>query len=144
MGEVCISPKKKANSLIYFIAFVKPAYYFYVRTKKLLNFHICISVPACNYLFKVNNRNTRTRCELCSQLTIKTPELRHWRRSGVFIVNIEYISHLVKIIEPNLSYQFQFLQVALLSVRNNNTVINKSLNINNFFESNSYFLVYDR
>ena len=46
------------------------------------------------YLLKVNNRNTRTRCEICSKLTIKTPE-RHWRRSGVFIVNFEHISHLV-------------------------------------------------
>ena len=25
---------------------------------------------------------------------MKTPEQRHWRRSGVFIVNFEYISHL--------------------------------------------------
>ena len=25
------------------------------------------------YLFKVSNRNTRTRCEICSKLTIKTP-----------------------------------------------------------------------
>ena len=24
------------------------------------------------YLFKVNNRNTRTRCEICSKLTINT------------------------------------------------------------------------
>ena len=47
------------------------------------------------YLFKVNNRNTRTRCEICSKLTINTPERRHWRRSGVFIVNFEHISHLV-------------------------------------------------
>ena len=31
-------------------------------------------VPAGNYIFKVNNRNTRTRCEICSELTIKTPE----------------------------------------------------------------------
>ena len=30
--------------------------------------------PAGNYLFKVNNRNTRTRCEICSKLTIKAPE----------------------------------------------------------------------
>ena len=30
--------------------------------------------PAGNYMFKVNNRNTRTRCEICSKLTIKTPE----------------------------------------------------------------------
>ena len=46
------------------------------------------------YLFKVNNRNNRKRCEICSKLTIKIPERRHWRRSGVFIVNFEYISHL--------------------------------------------------
>ena len=32
--------------------------------------------PAGNYMFKVNNRNTRTMCEICSKLTIKTPERR--------------------------------------------------------------------
>ena len=30
--------------------------------------------PAGIYLLKVNNKNTRTRCEICSELTIKTPE----------------------------------------------------------------------
>ena len=29
------------------------------------------------------------------KLMIKTPERRHWRRSGIFIVNFEHISHLV-------------------------------------------------
>ena len=29
------------------------------------------------YLLKVNNKNTRTRREICSKLTIKTPERRH-------------------------------------------------------------------
>ena len=29
-----------------------------------------------NYLFKANNGNTRTMCEMCSKLTIKTPEKR--------------------------------------------------------------------
>ena len=48
-----------------------------------------------NYKFKVNNRNFRTSCEIWSKLTIKTSEWRHWRRSGVFIVNFEHISHLV-------------------------------------------------
>ena len=51
--------------------------------------------PVGIYLLKVNNRNTRTRREICSKLTIKTPERRSWRRSGVFIVNFEHISHLV-------------------------------------------------
>ena len=32
---------------------------------------------------------------MCSELTIKTPERRHWRRSGIFIVNFEHISYLV-------------------------------------------------
>ena len=29
------------------------------------------------YLLKVNNRNTRKRCKICSKLTTKTPEKRH-------------------------------------------------------------------
>ena len=45
-------------------------------------------------MFEVNNRNTRKRCEICSQVTIKTAERRLWRRSGVFIVNFEHISRL--------------------------------------------------
>ena len=32
--------------------------------------------PANICLFKVNNRNTRKRFEICSKLTIKTPEQR--------------------------------------------------------------------
>ena len=32
-------------------------------------------------------------CKICSKLTIKAPEQRHWRCSGVFIVNFEHISH---------------------------------------------------
>ena len=66
-----------------------------------LNFmQLCIVIehwinPFGIYLFKVNNRNTRTRCEICSKLTIKTSERHHWRRSGVFIVNFEHILHLV-------------------------------------------------
>ena len=35
------------------------------------------------YLFEVNNRNTRTRCEICSKLTTKT------------LVNFEHVSHLI-------------------------------------------------
>ena len=51
--------------------------------------------PTSNCMFKVNNRNTGTRWEICSKLTIKTPERRQWRRSGVFIVNCEHISHFL-------------------------------------------------
>ena len=38
-----------------------------------------------NYMPKVNNRNTRTRCD----------NNMAWRRSGVFIVKLKHISHLV-------------------------------------------------
>ena len=30
-------------------------------------------IPANIYLFKVNNRNTRKKCKICSKLTMKTP-----------------------------------------------------------------------
>ena len=35
-------------------------------------------IPPDNYMFKFNNRNARTRCEICSKLSIKTPERRLW------------------------------------------------------------------
>ena len=41
----------------------------------ICNFSKCD--PAGIYLLKANNRNTRARCEICSKLTIKTPERRH-------------------------------------------------------------------
>ena len=45
-------------------------------------------------MFKVNSRNTETRCEICQKLIIKTPE----SRSVVFIVNFEHGSHLVLVL----------------------------------------------
>ena len=45
--------------------------------------------PAEIYLFKVSDANIGTLCKICSNLKMKTPERRHWRRSGVFIVNFE-------------------------------------------------------
>ena len=40
------------------------------------------------YLYKVNNANTITMCNICSNLT-KTPEWRKWRCSGVFIIKFK-------------------------------------------------------
>ena len=57
--------------------------------------HLVILVQASNYMFKVSNKNTRTRRDICSKLTTKTLERRHKLRSGVFIVNFEHTSHLV-------------------------------------------------
>ena len=41
------------------------------------------SYPVGNYMFKVNTRNTRTRCEIWSKLTIKLPERRKSVNKGV-------------------------------------------------------------
>ena len=54
-----------------------------------------VTKPDIIYLLKVNDKNTTTRCEISSKLTIKRPERLQWRRSDVFIVNFEHISHLV-------------------------------------------------
>ena len=48
-----------------------------------------------NSMLRINNRNTKTSCETCSKLTIKTPEWSQWRRWGAFIVNFELIPQLV-------------------------------------------------
>ena len=42
--------------------------------KKLKNVQTKNIFEAGNCSFKVNNRNTRAKCELCSKLTIKAPE----------------------------------------------------------------------
>ena len=64
--------------------------------------------PTNVYLLKVNNINTRKRCEICSKLTKKhqsnvmnynmlTIFAKHsiWLRSDVFIVNFQHISNLL-------------------------------------------------
>ena len=57
----------------------------------LTTLHFLHVVPVGIYMSKVNNRNTRARCEICSKLTIKTPDVFF---SGVFFVNFEHVSHL--------------------------------------------------
>ena len=60
--------------------FNKTTFYFYAnKTIKLNTCNYTKNNPAWNYMFKVNNRNTRTRCEICSKLKIKIPKQRqHW------------------------------------------------------------------
>ena len=61
--------------------------------------------PAGNYMFKVNNRNTRIRYEICSKLIIKAPHQNDAKGfvlvslltyftpcSRVFIVNFEQVN----------------------------------------------------
>ena len=59
-------------------------------------------------MFKVNNRNTRTRCEIWSKLTIKTPERRYFTPcSSVFIVNFEQVNAgWEDVLVTKVQYQF--------------------------------------
>ena len=46
--------------------------------------YIIVQSSAEIYLFKVNSKNTKKRCEIYSKLTIKTQEERYYRRFGDF------------------------------------------------------------
>ena len=80
---------------------------FWMARFRILSTSITVSgwnpFPAGNHMLKFNNKNTRTRCEICSKLTIKKSKRHQWRRSGVFIVNFEHISHLVLFLLLTLS-----------------------------------------
>ena len=57
----------------------------------MLNSYLVNSNPINNYLLKVNSGNPWIISEICSKLTIKTPERRHLKRSSVFTLNFEQI-----------------------------------------------------
>ena len=67
------SIQKLGSSLIYFF------YFLYIscndHSTKIRSHSYSFTVGI--YLLKVNYRNTRTKYEICSKLTIKTPERRH-------------------------------------------------------------------
>ena len=52
--------------------------------------------PVSIHLSKVKNGNTRTMCEICSKVTIKTLERRqcHHRRQRQRIVNLNILSYI--------------------------------------------------
>ena len=68
------------------------------RSYELRFAQLSVRPSICNsggsYMFKVNNRNTRTRCEIRTKLTIKTPErcpkltIRHQNDAGVVLVSL--------------------------------------------------------
>ena len=84
---------KILNRKLHFLCVISPLYMLLKGTNQELL--ILQTFFTGIYLLKVNNRNTRTSSEICSKLTMKTPERRQWRCSGVFIINFEHISHLV-------------------------------------------------
>ena len=93
-------------------------------------------------MFKVDNTNTRERCEICSKLTIKTPERCNWHRFGLFIVTLNifhtfFYCFYCYFEQVNVSWEGAILQLA--NLQNNwlyAEVINRSFHWN--FQ-NSYF-----
>ena len=55
-------------------------------------------------------------CEIHSKLTIKTPELRQWRRSGVFIVKLFVNLFIVNFIVNFTHISHLFLVFLLLTL----------------------------
>ena len=93
-GELNI--KSTCNYYIYCANFVNgKTIHLDILSNSKINIMYHCGIPSLYYLLKVKNINIRTSCEICSKLTIKTPELRSWRRFSVFIVNFEHISNLV-------------------------------------------------
>ena len=62
---------------------------------------IFVHTSASIYLLKDNDGNTRTMGQICSKLTIKTPDV-----VLVFIVNFEQVSHIV-LVFPWLTLNIQ-------------------------------------
>ena len=69
-----------------------------INEVQLFYFQYFGNYPANIELFKNNNRKTRKRCEICSKLTIKTPQRCKCRRSGISFVNFEHISQLFLVV----------------------------------------------
>ena len=60
-------------------------------------------IPAGNYMFKVDKRNTRTRCEICLKLTVKIPERRQWP-----ILVFFFVKHLSRLLSKHFCLQPYF------------------------------------
>ena len=54
----------------------------------MINVSVSKGIPVGNYMFKVNNRDTRTRCE--NMFTVNNKDTRTSRSGTVFIVNFEH------------------------------------------------------
>ena len=57
------------------------------------NFMIGSTEAAGNYMFKVNNRNARTRSEICSKVTISIPD---GDANGVVLVSLLLTSEVLQ------------------------------------------------
>ena len=88
-----------------------------LKQKQNFNSYLVLSQPTFTL-------SISTLCKACSKLTMKTPEERHWRRSGIFIVDFEHISHisihvfLLLTVNMHLLAGFGYVYYKSLSVSN--------------------------
>ena len=54
-----------------------------IKLYKVITNEVIVNNQANIYLFKVNNKNTKKRCEICSKLTIKASELCYFGKFNV-------------------------------------------------------------
>ena len=73
-------------------AYLEPKFEFWIR----------LWYPRKHLFVKSQNKNTSKRSEICSKLTIKTSERRHWSYSGVYIVKFDHVLHLFVFLLLNL------------------------------------------
>ena len=59
---------------------------------------------ANTYLFKVNSRNNRKSCEICSKLTIKTPETSFTPFSSVSVVDFEQANVSCEVLDSSRNF----------------------------------------
>ena len=93
-NENCIWQRLLLN-MVFLVS--KCIFYKFTSFSNYWHFYFSFSLPSGIQLFKNNSGNTRTMREICSELTIKTPESRLWHRSNAFIVNFEQVSNIVLI-----------------------------------------------
>ena len=72
----CLNLNKKRNVGMAALT-QRPKSYLFFRWKIENRFRLFFSPCAHLYMFYVNNRNTRKRCEVCSMLTIMIPKRCH-------------------------------------------------------------------
>ena len=104
-----VSPQQQYWSISNFIRFINPSLHIPSSGLWLLSLRIskmfvanrwmicqlldfCLNpFPINIYLFKINNKISRKRSGMSSNLTLKTLETHHWRYFDIFNVNVEYI-----------------------------------------------------
>ena len=101
--SVCLSISPFLFQLSVTTQFISPLFDYYQATKpgkvmgsdKLINIYTSTTCLAAIGFFKISNEDTRTICENCSKLPIKTVERHHWRRYDAHIVDLSRFHTLV-------------------------------------------------